>query len=523
MTELPDYRLDAVRLENFMGYEDSGWVELRPITFVSGRNSSGKSALIRALLLLKQSMAAPNGDSPPLLFSGELVDLGTYYNTVREHDKSRNIAFAFRVAHPNWPDPAPLPDNPSDEQRKVFDAQLALRKSRIPSWSQGDKGADVADSPFELRLEYGLLEGNEQARLKKCSVWGYRGSELDPTPVLLFSLTYEEDGHAWLPDSEAPLDYDAQVPDYDDQGYPIMGDDEKTKYHSERRSQFSDQDWWPAAGINFYSTIVPTLILRDQVHSQSKPPGDWQIINAALDFLQKHVDNLLKSIVYQPPLRDKAQRYYRADSPLVRSLMDEESATVRQEIDRWLSAASLDARIDTRELSKEEGLVAIYLKEQPENAENDFQSNLYDVGSGVAQVLPIIAAGILAPAGSFVIIEQPELHLHPKAQAELVDFFLTMASGKKEHRFLLETHSDSILLRTRLRIAQTTRSQLPEGMHGLKHDDMILYFVERTEGVSHLTQLHFSPRGRFVEPPRQFADFFTSDLDDLDMLDSLAE
>lgn len=265
MTELSDYRLDAIRLENFMGYEDSGWVELRPITFVFGRNSSGKSALIRALLLLKQSMAAPNGDSPPLLFSGELVDLGTYYNTVRGHDKSRNIAFAFRVAHPRWPDPAPLPDNPSDEQRQAFDAQLALRKSRIPSWSQGDKGADVADSPFELRLEYGLLEGGEQARLKKCSVWGYRGSEPDPTPVLVFSLTYDEDGHAWLPDSEAPLDYDAPVPDYDDEGRPIMGDDEKPKYHSERRSKFSDQDWWPAAGINFYSTIVPTLILRDQV------------------------------------------------------------------------------------------------------------------------------------------------------------------------------------------------------------------------------------------------------------------
>lgn len=46
----------AFRVQNFMGFEDSGWIELKPITLLFGRNSSGKSALIRALLLLRQSL-----------------------------------------------------------------------------------------------------------------------------------------------------------------------------------------------------------------------------------------------------------------------------------------------------------------------------------------------------------------------------------------------------------------------------------------------------------------------------------
>ena len=54
----------AIRLKNFMAFEDTDWLELRPITLLFGRNSSGKSAVIRALRLLKQSLDAPDGRDP---------------------------------------------------------------------------------------------------------------------------------------------------------------------------------------------------------------------------------------------------------------------------------------------------------------------------------------------------------------------------------------------------------------------------------------------------------------------------
>lgn len=62
-------KVEAFRIENFMGFEDSGWLELRPITLLFGRNSSGKSALLRALLLLRrvanQCHGVPNGLTLP--------------------------------------------------------------------------------------------------------------------------------------------------------------------------------------------------------------------------------------------------------------------------------------------------------------------------------------------------------------------------------------------------------------------------------------------------------------------------
>jgi predicted ATP-dependent endonuclease of OLD family len=76
----------AIRLENFMAFADTGWIELRPISLLFGRNSSGKSALIRALRLLKQSRDQ-SPDAPPVHFPLNFLheyglDQGGFENSV---------------------------------------------------------------------------------------------------------------------------------------------------------------------------------------------------------------------------------------------------------------------------------------------------------------------------------------------------------------------------------------------------------------------------------------------------------
>src|SRR6202007_2618510 len=80
-------------------------------------------------------------------------------------------------------------------------------------------------------------------------------------------------------------------------------------------------------------------------------------------------------------------------------------------------------------------------------------ANLVDVGYGVSQALPIIVDSILAPNDSVVLVQQPEVHLHPKAQAALGTFFgeLTQESSKC---FVIETHSDFLVDRVRLAVAK---------------------------------------------------------------------
>jgi AAA15 family ATPase/GTPase len=68
----------AIRLYNFMSFRDTGWLELRPLTLLFGKNSSGKSAIIRALLLLRQSLDAPPEDGPLIFAAEDGLNLGSF-------------------------------------------------------------------------------------------------------------------------------------------------------------------------------------------------------------------------------------------------------------------------------------------------------------------------------------------------------------------------------------------------------------------------------------------------------------
>jgi len=75
-----------------------------------------------------------------------------------------------------------------------------------------------------------------------------------------------------------------------------------------------------------------------------------------------------------------------------------------------------------------------------------------EVGFGVSQILPIITLGLLSPTDSILIFEQPEIHLHPRAQAGLAEFLLCLA--RTGRRILVETHSDHLINRLRRRAAE---------------------------------------------------------------------
>ena len=81
------------------------------------------------------------------------------------------------------------------------------------------------------------------------------------------------------------------------------------------------------------------------------------------------------------------------------------------------------------------------------------ERDVFEVGSGVGQVLPVIAICLLAKPGEVVCIEEPEAHLHPSAQAYIADFLLSMAASGRQ--IIIETHSPNIIDRLRLRRAHT--------------------------------------------------------------------
>ena len=124
---------------------------------------------------------------------------------------------------------------------------------------------------------------------------------------------------------------------------------------------------------------------------------------------------------------------------------------------------------------------------------------LNEVGSGIGQLIPVL----LTAAGyerSLVCIKQPELHLHPALQADVGDVFVRHA--KKEgnsdgNSFLIETHSEHLLLRVMRRIRETRKGTAPEGL-SLKADDVAVLYVENKGGESIVREMPLSEDGELV-------------------------
>src|SRR5262249_48960195 len=122
--------------------------------------------------------------------------------------------------------------------------------------------------------------------------------------------------------------------------------------------------------------------------------------------------------------------------------------------------------------------------------------DLTNVGVGVSQVLPIVLMALLSEPGSLLIFEQPELHLHPRVQTRLADFFISIALSGKQ--CLLETHSEYLIHRLRRRIAEAPGDELTELSR--------LYFVERENGLTSCRPVDITRYGAILDWPLDFFD-----------------
>lgn len=128
-----------------------------------------------------------------------------------------------------------------------------------------------------------------------------------------------------------------------------------------------------------------------------------------------------------------------------------------------------------------------------------------DVGTGISQILPVVVAALDPDRPSMTAIEQPELHVHPRLQVELGDLF---AQGVDQGGvFLMETHSEHLMLRLLRRIEETNSGELPEGKPVLKPDQVSVVYVEQIDGEVRATRLRIDETGEFIDRwPQGFFD-----------------
>jgi predicted ATPase len=130
--------------------------------------------------------------------------------------------------------------------------------------------------------------------------------------------------------------------------------------------------------------------------------------------------------------------------------------------------------------------------------------NLVDVGYGVSQALPILVDALLRSSrGEIFLLQQPEVHLHPRAQAELGSFFAKQAG--KRGRFVIETHSDHLVDRVRMEVRRGK----------LRPEDVSLLYFERRKLGATIHNLELDESGAITNPPAEYRRFFLEEERDL--------
>lgn len=123
----------------------------------------------------------------------------------------------------------------------------------------------------------------------------------------------------------------------------------------------------------------------------------------------------------------------------------------------------------------------------------------HDMGVGVSQVIPIVVAATFPKRGSIIAIEQPELHIHPAWQTVLGDLFLEAVSCDSPPMFLLETHSEHLILRLLRRIRETNDHELPDSFPTVTPDSISVIYVQAKEnGGTEVIRLPITPDGDFA-------------------------
>jgi predicted ATPase len=402
--------LNRLRIQNFKCWKDTGTIRMAPISLFFGANSSGKSSIGQFLMMLKQTVEL--SDRRAVFYPGgknSAVQLGSYQEMVFHRDVLKKIAFEYRwTLHDPFKFKDPVSGGAFLGDAVAFQAQVG----------PGDKNQHT---PVLDHLKYELMENNES----RMSIGMYRKSDIK---------------------SEYKVDAE---------NYPL------------KRKQ--GRVWYPGAPVRFYG-------FPDEVVAYHQNADFVQALNL------RH-EKLFRSLAYLGPLRTKAERLYSWTG------IEPESVgyTGENTIAAILAARHRKISLGYRRPAKPfEEIIALKLKDmglieefevhpisdQRQEYEVKVRTrgskdwvDLPDVGFGISQVLPVLVQCFYAPAGSIILMEQPEIHLHPNAQSALADVMIDVINARekgqsRDIQLVIETHSEHFLRRLQRRIAEDV---VPQG------------------------------------------------------------
>ncbi|WP_437882885.1 DUF3696 domain-containing protein [Pseudomonas sp. LRF_L74] len=441
--------INSIKIENFKKFTELEMDLRAPITLVYGENSSGKTSMLRAILGLAQTFSQ-NNKFQSWNAQGEFVDLGLYKDYIKDHNTKNKFS-------------------------------ISIRSSEYKTYHMSNKKGAPPKHETEHKFIYEFDTLTSQAKLNSFvestrSIDGQSISSLISNPV--FPLLN--------PEALSVTSIKIAKP--------------KTRSYYQFTADPNAVAWWFGNGIpnemkKFVEDLsIPTKVTFDHrfsVETDLERTHGYNSKRMKNDLFQRAIrqtESILAKVHYLGPLRMSPYRSYKLSAhtsyvgtngettPLALSYLYKKSLEDRtktkihkaryENFTKWFALIFPDYNI-----SVEQNDDVVRLK----TTTSGRIDSISDVGFGFSQVLPILVQAAAMEAGETLIIEQPELHLHPKAQVAFGKF-LTDAT-KHGLRFIIETHSEHILKGLQLQIS----NGMTDKKNAIKPQEIKIYYFHKTK------------------------------------------
>ena len=469
-----------IRIQNFRSLKDTNYIDIKPLTILVGKNSSGKSSFLRHFPMLKQSFQ--ESTRTPLLLYGKYVDFGTSFKDIqpkflkKTNENFYSVGFSFTL--------------------KDLLIQM-LQKGFIRFYSRRILSKLLKTYKDKLDKENIIFEVYFQENNKQLIELNYFFIKFLNFHIKIF-LKKGKVQKIIFNDEE--LERFSEKFNYDDLGkiLPEFYTEDKefsTFFSSKVKAGKYFYFYW----INYISKFSHSNTSLDSLEEIIKDIDLFNIKNSILEsvnykklkFLQKnltesnlenlekyyvlffvfeillpslsyYIESLFKNVSYIAPLRATAERYYRIQSLAINEVdpygknlpffLGSLTETQKDKFQKW-TEKNFNFKVD---ISRSEGHYSIKI------IQDDKDINLADMGFGYSQILPILVQIWYSSSGfefkrynirdkineKIIVIEQPELHLHPEFQAKFAEVLVkTIHNSKLNLKIIVETHSDAFINR----------------------------------------------------------------------------
>jgi predicted ATPase len=439
-------------LTDFRAFASTGALEIRPLTFLVGENSSGKTSFLAALSYiwrLQERMLSASFNMPPF-------DLGTFDEIVhRARGRTKPETFSLEFEDSITVDPR---RSPVYIARGTIEKSSGIAKLRL---TFSDNVGDAAISELKLNYDEYCLQISVSQKIR---------------------VVVKMDG----------------IVKFD-------SDDGQGQLQIDRR--IGRQERLDMSDMLFYLRHL----VRDSALPKGEPIGDAEhglaVTSMALEQLTRTFPNAIFACA---PVRSSPNRVY-TPTDQIRSPDGTHTPQTLFKIKEADEKRWLRIKAGLEEFGRQSGMFsAINVARYRSSGSSPFQinvtrkgkqSNIVDVGYGVSQALPILTDLIESPQRSGFLFQQPEVHLHPQAQAALGSFFVDYLDRSSGSIIVAETHSDYLIDRVRLCVRNEKIRP---------RDVSILYFESvGTDALVH--QMSIDAEGNIQNVPEGYRNFFVKE------------